>query len=107
MRQTFSHSDFGFPGLGGKPVGEEPEVPRPPEEGGDDGLVLGQLRVQPGSGEEFLSEAESCLITQYFYEVILRGPIWRTSKSDVAMNPFIFLLTHYRPKHSFNVNFGV
>ena len=43
MRQTFSHSDFGFPGLGGKPVGEEPEVPRPPEEGGDDGLVLGQL----------------------------------------------------------------
>ena len=43
-------------------------------------------------------------VTHFLHEVTLRGLIWRASRSDVVMNPFTFLLTHYRPKHSFSNN---
>ena len=41
---------------------------------------------------------------EFCYEVNLLGPIRRVSRSDEAMNPFIYLLTGYRPKHSFDIN---
>ena len=38
------------------------------------------------------------------YKVSPSGAICGVSRSDVVMNPFIFLLTCNRPKHSFNIN---
>ena len=32
--------------------------------------------------------------------------MFRVTRSDVVMNPFIFLLTCYRPKYSFLYQFG-
>ena len=44
------------------------------------------------------------LFTEIVYEVNLPGLIWRASRSDVVMHPFIFLLTHLQAKAVFYIS---